>query len=115
MKTRNRIILAGIAGLLAGIGTTLSSAQDAAAEPAPKFPTCTGAKTNGGQLRVWINPGTLYSPKSLAVGGVKLDRRRDGIFTGIVAEPEESANNWILAKMDGTHKGFWVKCKKVTP
>lgn len=116
MKTRNRIMLAGLAGFLAACGTLVATPETARADPAPKFPTCYGAHVEpSGQLRVWINPGSLYSPKTLKVGSVELDRRRDGIFTGVVVAPPASANNWLLVKMDRTEKAFWVKCKKVKP
>lgn len=116
MKTRTRILLAGLAGVLAACGTLVGPTELVHAKPASEFPTCFGAKVSHSQMRVWINPGDLYDPNTLKVGTVHLDRRRDGIWTGIVvSNTDGTMQRWILAEIDGGENGFWVKCKKVKP
>lgn len=117
MKTPNRIILAALAGLLASCGVLVGPQDLAHAKPAPEFPTCNRANIDGNydQLRVWLNPGTLYDPRKVAVGDAKLDRRRDGIFTGVVTRPEAPLENYVLFTFNHRENGVWVKCKKVTP
>lgn len=117
MKTRNRILLAGLAGILAACGTLVGPTELAHADPAPKWPTCYGAKTSHSQMRIWLNLGTLYDrPKALKVGTVNLSRRRDGIWTGIVvSNPDGTMQRDLYVQINDGTNGFWVKCKKVTP
>lgn len=118
MKTRNRILLAALGGFLASCGALVGTGGELAhASPIPQFPTCSRAPVDGNydQMRVWLNPGSLYDPNTVSVKGEQLYGRRDGIFTGVVERPEQLIENYVLFDFDGSENGVWVKCKRVKP
>lgn len=114
MKIRTRILLAGLAGFLGALAT-LAGPSEAAHSAPPKFPTCYRAPVDHDSIRVWLNPGTLYSPNAVSVDGTPLGRRRDGIFTGVIDKPKRDVDNYILFTFDNVKNGIWVKCRLVTP